>query len=69
MISKTSILSTRPKTFDNSYRELQLSELTSISSYALLVLVAYRSYLQKVEEMAEGDEGFWGAMCRKLDLS
>ena len=40
-----SILPIMPKTFDSSYLELQLLKLTSVSSYVLLELVAYRLYL------------------------
>ena len=32
------VLPIRPKTFDSPYQELQLSELTFVSSYVLLVL-------------------------------
>ena len=34
------ILLIRPKTFDNSFRELPLSELSSVSSYVLLELMS-----------------------------
>ena len=53
-----SILSIRFTTFDSSYQELRLSELTSVSSYALLVLVACCRYLQTIEEFAGGVVSF-----------
>ena len=49
------ILPIKPKTFDSSYRELRLSELTFVSSYALLVLVTCRLYLRTMEEMIGDD--------------
>ena len=62
-MSKTSILSIRSKTFDGSYRELQLSKLTSVSSYALLVLVAYHWYLRMAKKVAEDGGDFQQVMC------
>ena len=58
IISKTSILPIRPKTFDSLYRELWLSELTSVNLYALLRLVACRLYLQMIEDVIGGSRGF-----------
>ena len=57
-MSKTCVLPIRTKTFEGSFREFRLSELTFVSLYVLLMSVACRLYLRTTEEMVGGDGVF-----------
>ena len=52
------ILPFRPKSFDSSFRELRLSELTSVSFHVLLVSRAYWWYLWMATKMIGVKMGF-----------
>ena len=47
----------KPKSFDNSRKELQSSELTSVSLYELFVSMACRWYPWMAVKVIEGNEG------------